>query len=197
MPTESTSAHTLRLLTQKEIQELYCLPQIQDVEREAVFSLSGKELEVLSGCHTQSSKLLFILQLGFFRVSRRFYSLEELATAEAEKAYLIERYFSAHTSKEFSFQITKPTRLSHQSHILELFNYRRYSGDSVPPSGQESARLAGIHARPSYVVREILRYFERERIIVPAYPTLQNLVGKGVQGETSRLESLLDKLLSD
>ena len=189
--------HTLRLLKQNEVEELYCLPQIQDAERKTVFSLNVRELKALSGYHTLSSKLLFILQLGFFRVSKRFYSLDELARAEAEQAYLIERYFPAHTSKKLSFQITKPTRLSHQTQILELFNYRRYSGDAVVLSEQECARLASIHARPSYVVREILRYFERERIIVPAYPTLQNLVGKWVQDEISRLESDVDKLLSE
>ena len=191
------SIHTLRLLKQQEIKELYSLPQLNAMDRDAVFSLNSREQLILDGLHTLPSKLLFILQLGFFRVGKRFYPLDELKTAEETKAYLVKRYFPAHPLEKFSLQVTKPTRLYHQKHILYLFNHRRYTRDAVLLVKRESARLADIHARPSYVVRELLRFLEREHIVVPAYSTLQNLVGMAVQGATSLLEKRADSLFTD
>ena len=191
------STHTLRLLKKSEIVELYSLPKINEIDRDSIFSLNNNEREILSGFHTVPSKLLFILQLCFFRIGNCFYSLDELAAAEKEKTYLLERYFPGHVFEGLLQQVTKPTRLSHQAQILKLFNYRRYGGETTAIVEQETIRLASIHARPSYVVRELLRFLERERIIIPAYSTLQNLVGKALNGETSRLENQVDKLLTE
>jgi TnpA family transposase len=194
MPIISTK--TLKLLKPKEIEELYSFPRLEDRDRDVLFSLSSQEEEALSSFHTLPSKVLFILQLGLFKASRRFYSQEEIKKAEEDRSYIHERYFSNKTLEELSLKVSKPTRLSHQMKILELFGYRRCGGDVMLLVEQEASRLTGLHSKPSYIVRELFRFFDRENIIIPAYSTLQNLVGKAIQSELFRIEKLVDTMLS-
>jgi len=186
----------LKLLKHLEIKGLYSLPRLEGQDRDIYFSLNNQEMKLFFKFHTLSSKILFILQLGFFRAGKRFYSLKELDNAEEEKTYVRNRYFPRELLGKFSLDLSKPTRLTHQVIILKLFDYKKYSGDVVKFIEKEAQRLAGIHSRPSYIVRELLRFFERERIIIPSYPTLQDLVGKVLQGEISRLEIVTDKKIS-
>ena len=136
------------------------------------------------------------LQFCFFRSEKSFYPLEILDCAEEDKAHILNRYFPGESLRKVSLDVSKPTRLIHQTLILKLFGYRNYSGDVVALVQAEATRLTAIHARPSYIVRELLRFFERERIVLPAYSTLQDFVGKAVQREITRLERVADRQLS-
>jgi len=203
------SQNTLRLLKKGEIEEIYSIPQIDENARSFVFSLNDAERKILSQLHTLTSKIAFILQLGFFRLKKRFYPLDELDQLEDLKEYVLDRHFSDYPSENFpcfpqikprlaipSLDITKPTRLSQQNQILKLFNYKKCSSHIMTLVIGEIGRLSQIHARPSYIVRELLRFLERGRIVVPSYSTLQNLIGEALQKESSRLESRLDSLLT-
>ena len=112
-------------------------------------------------------------------------------------SHLIKRYFSSSLFEDIPLQVTKPTRLFQQTQILDLFKYRRYAKEAASFIEGEAIRLAAIHSKPSYVVRELLRFLGRERIIVPAYSTLQNLVGMAVQKEANRLETRTGKMFSE
>lgn len=203
------SQNTLRLLKKREIEEVYSIPQIDENARSFVFSLNAAERKILSQMHTLASRIAFILQLGFFRLKKRFYPLDELDQLEDLKEYVMDRYFSDYPSEKFlyfpqikpglalpSLDITKPTRLEQQNQILKLFNYKKCSGNIMTLVKGEISRLSQIHARPSYIVRELFRFLERGRIVVPFYSNLQNLIGEALQKESVRLERRLDSLLT-
>ena len=88
------SQNTLRLLKKGEIEEIYSIPQINENARSFVFSLNDAEQKILSQLHTLTSKVAFILQLGFFRLKKRFYPIDELDQLEDLKEYVMDRYFS-------------------------------------------------------------------------------------------------------
>ena len=191
----SNSSHALKLLKPKEIEEIYGLPVFNDNDRYHIFSLTDQEQNALGNFHTLSSKWLFILQLGYFKARRRFYSLADIARADEDQVHVLTRYFPDGNPNRFTLKITKPTRLAQQTRILELFDYQRYGGITIKPVTNELNRLAKIHARPAYIVRELLRFLERVRIMTPAYSTLQNLVEKCIQDENNRLELLVEDYL--
>ena len=149
------SQNTLHLLKKGEVEEIYRIPQIDETDRHFVFSLNDVERKALSQLHTLSSKITFILQLGFFRIKKIFYPVDELDKLEELKEYVIDRYFSNYPSEKFpcfpqirptfsvpSLNITKPTRLSQQNQILDLLNYRKCSGDVMTLVRKEVDRLS-------------------------------------------------------
>ena len=55
------------ILSQSEISELYCLPRLNNIQREQSFSLADEELRAVNKQSLLSSKVYFILLLGYFR----------------------------------------------------------------------------------------------------------------------------------
>lgn len=160
---------SLFLLTKEEIEKIYGLPSFSEFERKDVFSINDCEQEVLSSLRSLPSKLLFILQLGLFRAKKKFYTIEELEKDEENKEYILQRYFPSSPLKAVTLRVSESTRLSQITHILTLFGYRRHAGDVVALVKQKASRLAKIHSKRSFILRNLFSFFTRERIVVPAY----------------------------
>ncbi|MGA1842276.1 MAG: DUF4158 domain-containing protein [bacterium] len=65
----------LKILTRSEIQELYGFPIFTYEKRVKYFSLDFLEMKELENLRTISSKIHFILQLGYFKAKKRFFIL--------------------------------------------------------------------------------------------------------------------------
>jgi len=63
----------LKILTNNEIQELYGLPHFFQDGREKYFYLNPLEMEELNNLRSKSSKVYFILQLGYFKAKKMFF----------------------------------------------------------------------------------------------------------------------------
>ena len=193
---EEYTNQALKLLSQKEIKEIYDIPKFDTESREKYFSIVGHNTIILSQFHTTPSKCLFIMQLGYFRAKKRFWTMNELLRAGADVEYILQRYFPQQKrDKTFSLKVSKPTRLTQQKYILEEFRYLKFDSSNRERAIDEIGRLVKIQARPSYVVRELFHFFEKERIISPAYSSLQNLVGMVLQRESKRLEGMIEQVL--
>ena len=71
--TTNTTNQRLRILGDDEIEALYGRPHFTDDERLEYFSLSATEKAILEQCHTTTSRLYCMLQLGYFKARQRFF----------------------------------------------------------------------------------------------------------------------------
>jgi hypothetical protein len=62
--------------------------------------------------------------------------------------------------------------------------------------GTQAQRRARLSIQPIFILREMLQHLRQERIVAPAYRTLQDVVGRVVTGERDRVSQLLDRELS-
>ena len=106
----------LTILTAKEIQTLYGLPQFTNEERDVYFALDPLEKQQLDQLRNITASVYFILQLGYFKAKKQFFvfGLEE---ASDDVVYILHRYFPVVT-KLPAVTISKPTRLAQQAEIL-------------------------------------------------------------------------------
>jgi len=72
----NTSPKRLYILSASEVEALYGRPQFTDEERTHFFTLTAEELTELSVLHTVGSRILFILQLGYFKAVQQFFVFE-------------------------------------------------------------------------------------------------------------------------
>lgn len=63
----------LKILSKSEIKELYGIPQFNDEEKKAYFLLNDKEFQLMDSRGSLSSKVYFILQLGYFKATSQFF----------------------------------------------------------------------------------------------------------------------------
>jgi hypothetical protein len=196
----------LRILSEQEIDDLYARPRFTQPERDEYFALSAQEKAALEQFHSSKSKLFFMLQLGYFKARLMFFVFS-LRDVGEDAAHIKRRYFS--DFKDAGPAIAKGTRLKQQKLILKLCNYHNTDA-AIRKNLQARARqAAAVCGKPTYVFRELMHHLAEQRVVIPAYSTMQEIVGRALAYGQQRLadivhdgvdlsaKSALDRLLED
>ena len=100
------------------------MPRFNNVERKHFFYLEKIEKDIV---HKQlngiNSKIYFILQLGYFKFSHKFFKLNFHDVLE-DIQYILNEYFSNHAFHTIKENCNRKTIFNHQSIILKLFSSR-------------------------------------------------------------------------
>lgn len=198
MPDKAKNPHLgrLHILTSEEIQNIFQMPDFNDAERLLHFSLSETEFEVLTQTRSFASKLNFILQLGYFKVRRLFFNFE-LREVSADVEFIRQKYFPDEISEVGNLpKIAVNTLLKHRRTIAELYNYQfcdRRARNLIEKNARNSAKIS---SKPIFIFREIIHFLEVNRIILPGYSYLQDIVSQSLIAEEQRLKTILQNKLT-
>ncbi len=110
----------LHIIGANEIAAIYDLPRFSTEDQAHFFSLSAHERAVLPELRTYTSRILFILQLGYFKAVRQFFVFK-LDEVVQDITWIQQTHFPG--SKLPEKPVAKGTRLKHQSLILQLRDY--------------------------------------------------------------------------
>jgi hypothetical protein len=177
----------LNILTTKEIQVLYGIPQFTPEERTAYFTLDPVEEEQLKNIRYINAAVYFILQLGYFKAKKQFFIFSTQDVAD-DITYILQRYFP-NESETTDLTISKPTRLAQQAQILQILDYQICSHAWKQKLQEKANSLVTIYTKPVYVFKELLNFLEYHQIVLPGYSFMQEeVVGKAMTGERKRLE---------
>jgi len=190
--TKATRQQRLKILGQDEIDVIFRRPSFTQDEREQYFALSASEQAVLNELKTTKSKIAFILQLGYFKARHMFFIFTANDVA-ADLNHVVERYFPGTAEPECT--VSKKTRLKHQDLILELCGYRACDAAAREELEEKAKQAAAVCSKPVYVFRRVLHFLMEQRIVSPAYSSLQNLVGKALTHEQNRMGEILREQL--
>ncbi|MBU0580269.1 MAG: Tn3 family transposase [Candidatus Margulisbacteria bacterium] len=185
----------LTILTRNEIQDLYDLPRFTDEERAEYFYISPPEMNELENLRTISSKIYLILQLGYFKAKKRFFTFQ-LQEVKDDIYYISQKYYPEYIEVE-NIRLPRTTRIYQQKYILKLFNYKLFTRESKKELQDKAFYLATIHAKPVYIFKELFHYLEKQRIILPGYTTMQDIVSKAISTERERLKTVIMGQLSE
>ena len=181
----ATDSRRLSILTVQEIDDLYGLPRFMEEERHLYFDMSPAERNLVDSVHTISVAVHLILQIGYFKAKRQFFIYaREAVTGDLE--HILRRYFPARDIAEIKV-LSKPTRLEQQQGILNLFDYQLCDAAAKSELEQKAQRVAMLSTQPIFILREALQYLTNQRIVVPGYTYLQDMVGRAVSGERQRI----------
>ncbi len=182
----------LRIISQNEIDGLYGIPCFSDEERKQYFGLSVTERNTLDELKTEKSKMAFLLQLGYFK-ARHVFPILSKEDVVADIEYLKKRYYPE--VRQPSCNISQRTRLKHHDMILMLCSYHSCDSLARDKLQNKARQAASISGKPIYIFRELLYFLQRERIVSPAYSTMQDIIGKALQDEQERMTGILKKRL--
>jgi hypothetical protein len=176
----------LNILTAKEIQALYGIPQFTPEERITYFTLDPLEEEQLKNIRYINAAVYFILQLGYFKAKKQFFFFDSQDITDDIK-YILQRYF-LNKSEKTDLTLSKPTRLSQQAQILQLHDYRTCSPEWKEKLQEKASSLVAIYTKPVYVFKELLNFLEHHRIVLPGYSFMQEeVIGRAMTDERKRL----------
>lgn len=185
----------LRILTDDEIEALYGRPCFADDDRADSFTLTPIEHDLLRSFRGVSPQLAFLLQLGYFKAKQLFFPVrfdEELAD---DVAYLLTRYFPDRPRADLR-PPNKRTVLRQHRVLLAHFGYRTCTARDRRTLARRAADAARLNCKPVYVFREVLQYLTEQRLVLPGYTVLQQIVSAALAAEQTRLEDLLRTYLT-
>jgi TnpA family transposase len=188
------TSRRLSILTRREIDDLYGLPRFTEEDQQLYFDLSAAEEARVRAMHTDSAKVHFVLQLGYFKAKRQFfvYACNEV---QEDLRHILERHFPGRALATIR-ELSKPTRLEQQQVILNLFNSKRCGKAAKQDLERKAGRIAMRSTQPVYILREVLQYLAARRIVAPGYTILQDLVSRVVTAERQRITRLLEQAIT-
>lgn len=191
-----TLSRRLKILGKEEIRNIFELPDLTIEERLEYFSLSKPERDFLDGLRSVPTKLYFVLQAGYFKARNLFFNFE-FADVPEDVEYILQTHFhDQDVDLESLRTVAKNTRLSGQRVLLKLYRYR-WCGKKERRLIEEKTRaFARISSKPVYIFRELVSYLQEERIVLPGYSSLQDMVGQALIFEQNRLIALMGNSLN-
>ncbi len=181
----------LSILTQSEIQDYFGIPRLTQEDREYYFELADNEVKLIGENWQLNSQLYFVLQLGYFKAKRMFFSFDVEAVVN-DVSYIIETYFPYDAGHEFKVP-SKQTRVNQQKIICQHFSFSRYDKDAGVELKDIARRIVRRSAKPIYLLRELLSHLDKQRVAPPAYSTFQDLIGRCLSEERQRIGAKLTR----
>ena len=181
----------LKILDDQEIEELYGRPQFNHDERVHFFGLTPEERAVANGHYTLASRVLFILQVGYFKAKTLFFAFE-LDDVQEDVRHILQQHYPRFHDAELTAPSLKQIRHTQQRKILDLYGYRACNADERAALMEKAGQFVRISAKPIFLFRNLLQYLESRRIIVPGYSFLQDAVSQALADERARLTAILE-----
>lgn len=184
MVDETKKYKRLKILGDDEIEVMYGRPIFSQEEQVQYFSLSPEEQGTLPKLRTISSRIYFILQLGYFKAQYLFFNFN-LQEVQGDARYVQQTYFP-----DFPFsdsECARGTRRKHKNMILTLFGYRSYGAAERKKLEARAQELIRVCSKPVYIFRELMQLLEQQKIVRPKYSYIQDVIGKVFSYEQHRL----------
>src|SRR5690349_19600928 len=112
----------LSILSDDEINELYGIPKLEQDEMSIAFSLSDQEESYIETLSTIPIKIDFIIQLGFFKVTRNFYQIS-FQKLRDDVWFIINLHFPKEKFPKMNINVHQ--HYANQKAILALHGYKK------------------------------------------------------------------------
>lgn len=185
----------LEILSDAEQEALYGLPDFDEGQQLEYLALSEAELALACGRPGLHAQVHCILQIGYFRAKRAFFTFDWEDVSEEDRAFVLTRYFS--DQAVILAPISKHERYTQRERITALAGYQPWSADCLTWIAPQAAQLARRDVTPGFVALELIAALDTRKIIRPGYTTLQEMVSKALSEERGRLGAVLNKLLTE
>ena len=185
----------LSILSTDEIDELFGLPHFSDDDRRLYFDLSAKERELFDNTRTFSVAAHLVLQLGYFKAKRQFFSYEHESSVLNDLDYIAALYFPTKTLSRLKSP-SRPIRAEQQRAILDLFQYKQCDNEVKVDLEDKAQRVAMLSTQPIFIFRELTQYLALHRIVMPSYRYMQEMIGRVVAYERTRIARLLSTCMT-
>jgi TnpA family transposase len=180
----------LKILTDDEQLRFETPPLFTGEERKHFFVLPKCAEEIVSGLRTPASKVGFILQMGYFKATKMFFLEHKFHRGDIE--YVARRLPGGNFNLS---QYDKTTRLRHRKLILEKFGYQTFTPATVQLLLEEINFLLSKQTRLKDVFEKLLQTLEQEKIEIPSYYRLADLITEGFRAHEKRLLAAIERSL--
>ncbi|HNB20070.1 MAG TPA: Tn3 family transposase [Agitococcus sp.] len=168
-------------------------PVFNSVERKQFFALPLILKDVIIKLRTPTNKVCFLATVGYFKARRKFFA-GQVNVADIE--YIARQLNLSPTEVDVS-TYTKFACHHHQRIILDYFGCRPFDVKTMAFAKSEIAILVPVQYQPKKILIEIIQILTREKIEVPSYNILADLIISAINQHKRKLSQIIDQSLSE
>jgi hypothetical protein len=169
-------------------------PPLLDYQlRKHFFAVPAWLEELLDELSTDINRAGFLLQLGYFQATGRFF--KATAFRKADVLYISQRKLRLLESIDLTLY-PYSTLQRHQQQILKALGVMPFEGAARELCQQEAFQLVKQLIKPALVFGALAHFIRTHRIQVPAYTVMTALINKAVEALDEQLDSRLQHQLT-
>lgn len=178
----------IQLLSVAEAEELYSRPEFNVHEQRLYFTLTQSERDALTQFSNTKTRIFFILQLGYFKARQQFFNFS-LDDVRHDVQFITDIYYRDLSSVLFTGCISRDYIRLQRQKLLSLFDYSVWSSDLIPEVQEHVSNLLRYYPKGHNAFRQLLVYFERRKITIPSYTTLQDIFSNAYSREDKHINT--------
>ncbi|WP_032114041.1 Tn3 family transposase [Candidatus Paracaedibacter symbiosus] len=173
-----------RLLAPAELLDIYGIPLLGDIERQEYFTFNEEESKALKDFKGTKEAVYFAICLVFFKIKQTLvdFNYQNVTT---ERQHVMERYFPQSLSPRALPSVYNKIRA--QNKVLALCGYQRFTREIGSKIKNELHKSAVSHPRQRQLCKELLNSLVKNRIAIPGYTTLQDIISSVWNYEKKRI----------
>ncbi len=189
-----TTEKRLKILTEAEIVDLFGPPALNQNDQRFFFTLNDIELAQCQKIRRRDQRCMFVVLLGYFKVkpislSPGYHQIKH------DIKYVCSEVFPG--SGLSPFNLTQKTRVRIYHRIYELTNHQRWENERHSAALTIDLREhAQAWAQPRALFDRAIEYLAAQKISIPGYSVLQDLISDVVSATNDQLIRQLEDLIS-
>ncbi|MFL0799464.1 MAG: Tn3 family transposase [Agarilytica sp.] len=181
------------ILSEEQISELYCPPNVDEANRDVVFTLNDKEEAQLRHRETDLLQIYYILFLGYFK-EKPVQLKPDLKAIKNDFEYVRKRYFSNSSCKLVS--LTPNQKYKIYKKIFSVVEIKKFDADLEKKIEEFANHSVVNQSLPIALFDELLDWLRINSVEIPSYNKLQWLVTVTFNAEKNRVLSVVNRILS-
>ena len=183
----------IKILTEAERDAFESPPQFTSIERKHLFHIPKNLEATLSQLRTDTNRVWFVLKLGYFRATGKFF-VGKFHDADVE--YVASQFGFLPGMVDLSTYDEKATSSRHRKLILEYLGVREFGAEAQQELGPEICGMVRAQDRPKFMLHRVVDLLKARKIEVPTAYTLTALIGQEIQRHRGELIAVVDQQLS-
>lgn len=186
---------TIRPILEKGHQrEFETPPSFTYAQRRFFFQITDEIKPVLASLDTQANQAGFLLQLGYFRASCRFFSPATFAQKDWDfTARRVSRKGAAPPTPGYA----DSTARRHRSLVLAVLEVMPFADAVRERCQQEANELVAQGLRPPQVFGSLCDFLRGHRMEIPAYSAFVDVINRAMQNFDTHLRQVLHTQLNE
>jgi len=183
----------IKILIEAEREAFESPPVFTSLERKRYFHTPKNLDTILSRLRTNENQIQFIVRLGYFRATGRFFRgkfHDRDVDYVARKLGLLPERLDRSTYDE------KATASRHRKLILDYLGVRPFGGEVQGELVQEIRSMVRAQGRPKSILLRVVDLLKSRKIEIPTAYLLTALIGKEIKRHRCELTSALEVQLS-
>jgi Domain of unknown function (DUF4158) len=183
----------MKILNAVEQEQFESPPVFNSVQRKQYFDFSSELLTLAQDLQTPTNQVCFLVSCGYFKAAKRFFPNRRCSRRDLD--YVAQKLgFQPESIDVNSYSAT--TRLRHERLILDFYGFRPFDSAARKFVTGEIEKLARSQLQPALILWRIVDNLVKEKIEIPGYYPLAELILAAVNARKAELRAIIDRALT-